>query len=283
MTVRHIQQQPPRDDRRVAWFHVPKCASSFGTTLAHYANGSLPDDARILSHDEIRRWRLAPAVTGKFSCEKQLLAAYPPDIWFRGRLWLKGDGNWGNHHAVTRRVLDEYAGHLFGLFREPASRAISSWAHMRPGCSPAAYAKRVEGMATRMLAGQQSFDYTQCCCRASRPPDLALAIRRLEAFRFIGLVEEYALSVCLFHAMLGGPCLPVEFVNMRPGKCGGHNLTEDLARLNGYVDAYDTSLYRRAAQIFWSNIRKYNVSRTACAERVCPNAKGAFTEAGGRD
>jgi hypothetical protein len=32
-------------DRRIAWLHVPKTGTSFATTLFHYANASLPEDA----------------------------------------------------------------------------------------------------------------------------------------------------------------------------------------------------------------------------------------------
>ena len=33
--------------RRIAWVHIPKCGTSFGTTLVHLANASLPDDFEV--------------------------------------------------------------------------------------------------------------------------------------------------------------------------------------------------------------------------------------------
>merc|ERR1712032_1268443 len=94
-------------------------------------------------------------------------------------------------------------------------------------------------------------------------PDTKLAISRLQGFKFIGLVEHWALSICLFHAMIGGECLPSEFVNTRPARPTStfresRNLFDDL------LDPFDEPLYEKASDIFWGNVNKYNVSHTAC-------------------
>jgi hypothetical protein len=39
---------------------------------------------------------------------------------------------------------------------------------------------------------------------------VALAIERLDGFSFVGLEEEWPLSVCLFHVINGGECFGVE-------------------------------------------------------------------------
>ena len=36
-------------------------------------------------------------------------------------------------------------------------------------------------------------------------------------FAFVGLTEEWDLSVCLFHRMFGGECHVREFLDVRPG------------------------------------------------------------------
>jgi len=36
--------------RRIGWLHMPKSGTSFGTSLAHLANASLPSDAAIGPH-----------------------------------------------------------------------------------------------------------------------------------------------------------------------------------------------------------------------------------------
>ena len=164
------------------------------------------------------------------------------------------------------------------MFRHPASRVLSSWSQV--GASYAAdaisFAKRVEGLAVKMVAGQETFPYKQCCCNTKIIPNTQLAIRRLSKFRFVGLVEEYALSVCLFHAMLGGDCLTVEFVNMRPSTRHRTSLAEDIDLLGGYQDSFDLQLYAAVKKIFWTNVRKYNVTRAACASQICPAASSHF-------
>ena len=46
----------------------------------------------------------------------------------------------------------------------------------------------------------------------------ARALSQLREFAFIGLVEYWGLSACLYHARLGGPPpITVELANVRPG------------------------------------------------------------------
>jgi hypothetical protein len=81
-------------DHRVAWLHIPKCGTSFGTTLVHYANASLPASFELP----------APA--------SELNSIYKVDVWFPHVFWLKGDasqGNIGNHMSITSTVWDRCA------------------------------------------------------------------------------------------------------------------------------------------------------------------------------
>ena len=39
--------------RRIGWLHMPKSGTSFGTSLAHLANASLPSDAAIGVHTSL--------------------------------------------------------------------------------------------------------------------------------------------------------------------------------------------------------------------------------------
>ena len=38
---------------RIGWLHIPKSGTSFGTSLAHLANASLPSDAAIGVHTSL--------------------------------------------------------------------------------------------------------------------------------------------------------------------------------------------------------------------------------------
>ena len=69
-----------------------------------------------------------------------------------------------------------------------------------------------------MLAGQAyglSCLWVKYGCNSSITPDVNTAISRLAGFAFVGLTELYDLSICLFHAMHGGPCSMVTLVGGR--------------------------------------------------------------------
>lgn len=254
---------------KFAWFHAPKTGTSFGATLMHYANSSLPADegAKLLGH-----W--AP-----------FWRKYPINIWFKDGLWKEHC----DHARVTEQVYRSYQGRFVGLFREPKSRMISAYFGKGGGKGDILhYAQRAEGTATMQLAGQDVGEkwlywpgdlrcggYKGARFDEEKPvPDINLALSRLrDGFMFVGLSEEYDLSVCLFHAMFGGECLPVEFQNMRPGHKAG---VADIDRqLEGYSDAVDGELYGAASQMFWESVKMYNVSRSSCLN-ICPRAGEIF-------
>lgn len=274
-------QSPAANDRRVAWLHIPKTGTSFGTTLAHYMNASLPTNAVIEEQEN-----------GEVSPEKVFIMKYPASVWFQGLLWKKSN-HWGDHAKVSQGVFDEFNGHFFGMFRDPAARARSSWTHFGQNWSPTKYGKYIQGIATKMLAGQEYG--LDCTRRATRPcrtftwlsngsvvpsqgaevPNVALAVERLAGFKYVGLTEEYDLSVCLFHTMFGGDCLAAEFHNMRPGNYA-HDSDELMDAFSNYSDPYDAVVYNHVKATFWGNINTYAVTRRHCA-KICPSAKGVFS------
>ena len=58
----------------IAWLHIPKCGTSFATTLVHYANASLPAQA------EVRVPKETDAMIA-------FLDKFPEDDWFKDLLW----------------------------------------------------------------------------------------------------------------------------------------------------------------------------------------------------
>eukprot|EP00928_Gymnodinium_smaydae_P057458 TRINITY_DN4069_c0_g1_i3.p1 TRINITY_DN4069_c0_g1~~TRINITY_DN4069_c0_g1_i3.p1 ORF type:complete len:723 (+),score=158.17 TRINITY_DN4069_c0_g1_i3:44-2170(+) len=261
-----VEDQRPR---RVAWFHCPKCGTSFGTTLAHYANASLPEDAHIE--------QAAPGVIP----EKTFLNEYPVDKWFHNLLWKKAE-HWGDHDGITDKVYEEFRGDFFGMFRRPRERLLSAWEHFGAGTAdPQAYAVATQGVVTKMLAGQShglscTWPKELHCpdsfpCQSDIRPDVDLALERLNGFKFVGLTEEYSLSVCLFHAMFGGECLPVEFDNMRPQLAP----TRDDP-FESFSDPYDGAIHQRVQEIFWKRIFQYDVNMETCATKYCPRAQEHF-------
>jgi len=258
---------------RIAWLHIPKCGTSFGTSLFHCANASLPEGAHIPVEGTVKR-SLVPL----------FLREYPLSTWFRGRFWEKG-GNVGEHTEITDSAWRRFNGHFFGMFRRPSARMYSSWRYFggqEQGVDVARYAQRIVGQATKMVAGQASG--LDCSTPGSRckelRPDVDLALSRLGGFKFIGLTEEWALSVCLFHAMTGSECLPSEFLNVRPTKDSEGARAEDEKRFfDSYHDPYDEALYERASAIFWASVAKHNVTRESC-RRTCSRVQHVFAPEG---
>uniref|UniRef100_A0A7S2AX14 Uncharacterized protein n=1 Tax=Alexandrium andersonii TaxID=327968 RepID=A0A7S2AX14_9DINO len=247
---------------KLAWFHAPGTATSFGATLMHYASPTLP---RSVGAEDLRGW-------------DPFFRFYPPAQWFKDGLWVEKC----DHAPVTDEVYQEYKGHFAGLFRKPMERIASKW---RPNfwLPIDAYARRTNGTVALELAGEAfGEEYTEFpgrkYCRGLRnasegeapPPNLDLAVQRLrEGFMFVGLMEEFDLSVCLFHAMFGGECLPVEFENMRKG--GPRSSYPELADLYNV----DQVLYDIAAERFWRDVKAFGVHREFC-RKLCANVGHIF-------
>lgn len=186
-------------------------------------------------------------------------------------------------------------------------------AEQRQRFSPEEYAKCIAGMQVAMLTGQietKAYAGVRChiptkdaanrtvCrvgCGMARPPSLPqmqLAKTRLEeGFAFVGLTEEYPLSICLFSRMFGTPCLKELFNNSRPTSERGSsyrpsrrsnttialNLTTAAERDDEvFADPYDVALHAWVRQRFARDLAHYGLSRAVCARDVCTDAAGRF-------
>mmetsp|Transcript_18579 Transcript_18579/g.50396 ORF Transcript_18579/g.50396 Transcript_18579/m.50396 type:complete len:361 (-) Transcript_18579:39-1121(-) len=261
----------PLGPRSFAWFHPPKTATSFGATLFHYANASLPRDEG------------AELLTAWYP----FFHYYPPAVWFRDGVWHSPC----DHAGVTDEVYERFHGRFVGIFREPRSRIVSAWNHMNAPLGEDVPA-RMNGTVSMQLAGQAQGEmymfrpghdvcrgHFQTTTKPKPKPDVSLAMRRLrEGFKFVGIMEEYDLSVCLFHAMFGGECLPVEFANMRPGQAEespGSATVHRRAKVEAAEDDADTALYNAARERFWADVKTYGVGRRLC-RRLCHSVHGVF-------
>ena len=267
-------------DRSVAWFHPPKTGTSFGTLLAHFANPRLPAAAQVQDCSVSRCHHAA----GNFS------DVYPMATWFKhGLLWEPEKKRFGDHAGIGEDDYKMWEGRFFAMFRHPARRAVSEYAHKlrdKSRMTARAFAQQHEGMVTLLLTGQIYDDVagrgptarmSELARRGELPkPNLALAMRRLrDGFAFVGLTDEFDLSVCLFHRMFGGPCSSFELYNMRPTNYTERGVatrpTSDqsaLKVLGGYVDPFDTPLYELARARFKEECAAYNVTAESCI-RTC--------------
>ena len=281
-------------EHRFGWVHMPKCGTSFGTSLAHVANASLPAGAGM------RDCRVHTCSSDIL--EKDFIARYPYERWFAHVFWTKPSGNFGDHHTLSATSgWEQYRGRLVGMFREPLDRAWSAYRHFgewhfdQQGASSGSsssrrsggsdhfewYAQRIRGSATTMLSGQRH-NGLECLvkgfpCDQAMVPDVDTAIARLDDFAFVGLVSRWAESICLLHAMHGGACHAVEFENARPGNASLAATGSASSRVvvgpplasAATADPYDERLYVAVAARFESDLAKHGVSRVRCERNGC--------------
>ena len=130
---------PPSQQQIFAWFHPPKTGTSFGTALAHTANVSLPQCARMSA------CTLAPhAPSGKelslkhpyvpHKCNRAsdyFMVRFPPKDWFRNiNFWPAADDGWGSHEIVDSRTFQRFSGFFYGMFRQPGQLILSNYFRM---------------------------------------------------------------------------------------------------------------------------------------------------------
>eukprot|EP00927_Polykrikos_kofoidii_P082123 TRINITY_DN8078_c0_g1_i1.p1 TRINITY_DN8078_c0_g1~~TRINITY_DN8078_c0_g1_i1.p1 ORF type:complete len:343 (+),score=35.52 TRINITY_DN8078_c0_g1_i1:56-1084(+) len=261
----------------LAWLHVMRCGSSFGTTLAHFANGSLPESLRIPSAANPEDM----TTEGSEGEPNSFRYKYPADKWFKDVFRSPSDP--GNHLPILDEEWDEWKGEWFGIFREPASRTLSSFHHFgKGGGNMTEFARRVRGQQASMLSsGAAGFEKVRCefsqsdsayACAHMVEPDVPLAIQRIDGFAFVGILEEFDMSVCLFHKMMGSNCLAVEFSKTREQAYpGGDRLKdEQLEQLRKMGDPWDEQIYEAAQRRFWSDVRKYELTPSVCSQ-LCPD------------
>jgi len=251
----------------LAWLHIPKTGTSLGNVALTHACSDLPGNKVITAFNEFKD-KLVPFM-GSIADR------------CRGLNLLCG------HHKLTYRrnscnSWPRSRGHFIGMFRQPEQRTMSAWFDNKHSASNKSlslpeFARAIRGCQVRML--------TDASCSPFGPPTqpskVGEAIRTLdEGFAFVGLTEEWELSVCLFHAMFGGSCHSREFMNVRPSRRptkkqkGQYN----LGALKGWKDDLDGPLYAHAVSIFRANLEKYQVGWESCRGAVCTGFPQAFSE-----
>lgn len=101
--------------------------------------------------------------------------------------------------------------------------------------------------------------------------NLSGPVNTVGALGFVGLADEYELTVCLWHVRFGSPCLPVEFENLRQGVNRKQSLYGEDAftkEAEEWMTA-DLAIYETAKTRFHNELKHYGVTRSKCAQ-VCP-------------
>jgi hypothetical protein len=169
------------------------------------------------------------------------------------------------------------------MLRQPEQRLISSYysINLNYFSSLREYAEMYAGCAVRQLTkdntltcgardmsksintGQEDFPVLSS-------EDVSAAVDMLhDGFAFVGITEQWALSVCLFRVMFGGQCLASDLADVRPyGRTTVRNTSSsyyDTSELFGWVDDWDGPLYAEAALMFESALTVYGVDASSCS------------------
>ena len=100
---------------------------------------------------------------------------------------------------------------------------------------------------------------------ASRLPRVIDFIEREMAF--VGLLEEWEKTICLFHASFGGPLFAAELMNVRPTN-GGRASKYNESELGDVLDAADQAVYAAAKRRFERDVRDHRADISQCLRRT---------------
>jgi len=233
-------------NHRVAWLHVPKCGQNFGNTLVHYVKPGIPTSAHMTGDEKGQN---------AFAFARQ----WNKDVDFVKHFW-KGM-QWSQHTQIRHGDFKKWKGKFMGMFRSPASRIYSHQQEFdkrqMTETEAAEYFKKFRGTQARMLAGQR---YGLSSNDGLGKVNMKRAKSRLKKFSFVGLTDEWDLSICLFHKMFpDGPCHQWEFQNLHPG-----DYDKDANPFVRFHDKEDDQVYRLAKKIFHTNLKKHGVSEQSC-------------------
>jgi len=264
----------------IAWFHVPKTGSSIENTFYHTPAicPGFPEHAYV---SDRFRWSVSwgnrtEVCGGGFSSSYGSLSPSGIDYDHSGIGGLSGQA-----YKLNR-------GHFVTMLRNPEQRLISmykyygptelrtellhgapkEWPYGTESPSLREYAEINAGCTVRQLTTD---DFAPCWAMfdpASLAPKVSEAIEMLQGgFVFVGITEQWALSVCLFRAMFGGRCRRSDLLNTRPGTDSNKSSSSsnyDISELYGWVDPWDGPLYAEALSIFDSARKVYNAQPELC-------------------
>ncbi|KAG8462073.1 hypothetical protein KFE25_011523 [Diacronema lutheri] len=280
----------------VAWLHIPKTGTSFVNAVMSLACDPGWDRwlGRELGHLFWARVEMARGCAAGFTSSRNVArkaaafrataAGLPvPSTWYRAPPGHLGFARWADSNgplAVT-------------VLRQPEQRLLSGfhagmhgWRERTRDAGPLTYARKLQGCQVRFLTrgGDQ-------CDSREQPPTTAevqRAIFLLKRFQFVGIAEEWDLTICLWHRMFGGgrvapngtalpwwgACNATQFRNTRPTgvplavdqAATLHAATaRDVSVLGDFRDEADRRLYAIGRMLFQRRLAEFNVTHAACA------------------
>jgi hypothetical protein len=114
-------------------------------------------------------------------------------------------------------------------------------------------------------------------CRAGGCTGIAEAKRRINEFLFVGIIDEWTLSTCLYNYLTTGyrHIYGVQLHNSRP--TNGTNENRTAYNVNEIPpDPADAEVYNFARERFWGDIEKNNITLESCSPAIdLPNMNSA--------
>jgi len=263
------EQQPDIDPSLQAvmpieFVHVPKCGTSFLNTLIHLP-GACP---AYPENVQLNEKTMGDRVMDNF------FHRYRPDLVCNSSILDYREHAHIGVEAFLPGGFDEGKGRFMIFVRQPEQRLLSHyyWKRQRVNESDGepstkqrllshsivVFREFWSGVVTKMLTTKRDTGPQPTRAQVDEAKS-----RLRSGFSFIGITDEWDLSICLFNKMFNQVCRSIQFANTRPSHTKSSS-SWDTAELNGWRDPYDNEVFDVALQLFQANLRKYNVSESSC-------------------
>lgn len=251
----------------VAWMHPMKCGSSLFNVLVGLDSlwEDCPADVKI-----------DPATAkGETTDTLSAVLALCPGVFGEIPASCTDAQCWWGGHMSLATIWEPNKGHFVAMLRQPEQMLLSghnelhAWFEDQEPKNALEYAKIMQGCQTKMLARESPL--SPCRSDAPEPPtaaELALALDRLlKGFAWVGITDDWDMSICAFHAKFGGSCLASDFANVNPGQNTTVSLY-DTSVLEGWTDKSDNVVFAAAQGMLRTDMERYGVT-TAFCEKAC--------------
>mmetsp|Transcript_26841 Transcript_26841/g.56896 ORF Transcript_26841/g.56896 Transcript_26841/m.56896 type:complete len:304 (+) Transcript_26841:83-994(+) len=258
----------------IEWVHVPKTGTSFLNTLYHIPGvcPGLPSGALLSEQSGMGGTLFKATYDLESMCNSSNI-----DLHRDTHYGIEGETHkpsmYQAHLGVDIREggpgWSVGKGRFMMMMRQPERRFLSArhfaeetgygQEHAGTGC--------VTKMLTRSTYGCGGSPVTRAEIDEAK-------IRVQTGFSFIGMTDEWNLSLCLFNTMFNQKCQDFQFSNMRPTSNSSESETESDAKLLKDFRDPDSELFPIGVAIFESNLKKYNVSEASC--RACWREAGVL-------
>lgn len=232
----------------LVWFNVPRSAPAFAHILLFHACPEWPAEALV----DVVGDQALPSFF-----KKNPISGHCP-----ARTFVPDTATYslGGHAGIGSIFWEAHKGHFIGMFRHPSTRAVDAWMHSEGSMSKLdaeSFARTTAGCLVKTLTNPGKHPCSNHTSVSQQQTEDAVS--RIQGFAYVGIVELWSLSVCLWHAMFGGKIGPQAFVGVP-----AENL--DDSQLNGWLDEADTQVYAAALRRFFADLDKYHVRDASCQD-----------------